>query len=73
MARDLAFDVEKLLKSNNSYLRKKAALATIRLLKKEPDLIETMGERIVALLKDRSHGVLISGALVCNVCARLCV
>jgi AP-1 complex subunit gamma-1 len=60
MARDLAFDVEKLLKSTNAYLRKKASLATIRLLKKEPDLIETVGERIIALLKDRSHGVLIS-------------
>lgn len=60
MARDLASDVEKLLRSNNSYLRKKAALAAIRLLKKEPDLIEHMSERIVALLKDKAHGVLIS-------------
>ena len=61
MARDLASDVEKLLRSNNSYLRKKAALATIRLLKKEPDLIEHMSERIISLLKDRAHGVLITG------------
>lgn len=61
MARDLISDVEKLLRSNNSYLRKKAALATIRLLKKEPDLLEGMDDRIVALLKDRSHGVLITG------------
>lgn len=61
MARDLVSDVEKLLRSSNSYLRKKAALAAIRLLKKEPDLIEGMEERIVALLKDRSHGVLITG------------
>eukprot|EP01041_Mallomonas_annulata_P008450 gene8450-17422_t len=61
MARDLASDVEKLLKANNSYLRKKAALATIRLLRKEPDLIEHMSDRIVALLKDRAHGVLITG------------
>mmetsp|Transcript_20750 Transcript_20750/g.29830 ORF Transcript_20750/g.29830 Transcript_20750/m.29830 type:complete len:839 (+) Transcript_20750:87-2603(+) len=61
MARDLASDVEKLLRANNSYLRKKAALATIRLLKREPDLIEHMSERIVGLLKDRSHGVLITG------------
>ena len=61
MARDLASDVEKLLRSTNSYLRKKATLATIRLLKKEPDLIEHMSERIVALLKDRAHGVLLTG------------
>lgn len=64
MARDLVSDVEKLLRSNNSYLRKKAALATIRLLKKEPDLIEGMADKIVALLKDRSHGVLITGIQV---------
>jgi AP-1 complex subunit gamma-1 len=61
MARDLASDVEKLLRSNNSYLRKKAVLATIRLLKKEPDLIDHMSERTTALLKDRAHGVLITG------------
>lgn len=61
MARDLSSDVEKLLKSNNSYLRKKAALATIRLIRKEPDLIDHMSERIVALLKDRTHGVLLTG------------
>mmetsp|Transcript_18114 Transcript_18114/g.18172 ORF Transcript_18114/g.18172 Transcript_18114/m.18172 type:complete len:870 (+) Transcript_18114:126-2735(+) len=61
MARDLASDVEKLLKANNSYLRKKAALATIRLLRKEPDLVEHMSDRIISLLKDRAHGVLITG------------
>lgn len=61
MARDLASDVEKLLRSTNSYLRKKAVLATIRLLRKEPDLLEHFGERIAGLLKDRAHGVLISG------------
>lgn len=61
MARDLASDIDKLLRSTNSYLRKKAALAAIRLLKKEPDLIEHMADRIVALLKDRAHGVLITG------------
>ena len=60
MARDLISDVEKLLKSNNSYLKKKAALATIRLLKKEPDLTEHITDRIVPLLKDRNHGVLIT-------------
>lgn len=62
MARDLTSDVEKILKGSNSFLRKKAALATIRLLKKESDLIEHLAERIVALLKDRAHGVVITGA-----------
>mmetsp|Transcript_6780 Transcript_6780/g.6894 ORF Transcript_6780/g.6894 Transcript_6780/m.6894 type:complete len:864 (-) Transcript_6780:26-2617(-) len=61
MARDLASDVERILRSTNSYLRKKASLAAIRLLKKEPDLIEQLGECIVSLLKDKAHGVLITG------------
>jgi AP-1 complex subunit gamma-1 len=61
MARDLTSDVEKILRGMSSYLKKKAALATIRLVKKEPDLIEHLTERIVSLLKDRTHGVLISG------------
>ena len=61
MARDLSTDVERILRGSNSYLRKKAALACIRLIKKEPDLIEHLIERIVALLKDRTHGVLIAG------------
>jgi AP-1 complex subunit gamma-1 len=61
MARDLASDVEKILRSSSSYLRKKASLAAIRLLKKEPDLIEQLGECIVSLLKDKAHGVLITG------------
>jgi AP-1 complex subunit gamma-1 len=61
MARDLCPDVEKLLKCGNPYLRKKAALATIRLLKREPDLIEHMSELVMPLFKDRAHGVLITG------------
>ena len=60
MARDLASDVEKILKGMSSYLKKKAALATIRLIKKEPELIEHLSERIITLLKDRTHGVLIA-------------
>jgi len=110
MARDLSTDVERILRGSSSYLKKKAALACIRLIKKvrprpkhthtcthtlasyvgnrrhythpvltphsrprpppaalypfpykEPDLIEHLVERIIALLKDRTHGVLITG------------
>ena len=49
------------LRSSNSYLRKKAALTTIRIFKKVPDLVEDFVERITSLLKDRSHGVLVTG------------
>ena len=60
MARTLAQDVARHLESSNPYVRKKAALATIRLLKRVPELAEDYVDKIVALLKDRSHGVLIS-------------
>jgi AP-1 complex subunit gamma-1 len=60
MARDLARDVDKHLKSTNPYLRKKAALCTIRLLKRVPDLIDTFLPHIVVLLTDKNHNVLLA-------------
>eukprot|EP01117_Protostelium_nocturnum_P002092 TRINITY_DN12733_c0_g1_i1.p1 TRINITY_DN12733_c0_g1~~TRINITY_DN12733_c0_g1_i1.p1 ORF type:complete len:815 (-),score=305.97 TRINITY_DN12733_c0_g1_i1:72-2516(-) len=61
IARDLAPDVEKLLGSTNPYLRKKAALCAIRVLRKCPDLMENFVPRIRSLLSDRNHGVLLTG------------
>ena len=61
MARDLISDVEKLMRSNNSYLRKKSSLSAIRLLRKEPDLIEHFVSNVAPLLKDRAHGVILTG------------
>jgi len=61
IARDLAPEVEKLLGSTNPYLRKKAALCAIRVLRKCPDLMENFVPRIRSLLSDRNHGVLITG------------
>jgi len=43
------------------YLRKKAALCAIRVLRKCPDLMENFVPRIRALLSEKSHGVLITG------------
>lgn len=68
MARDLANDVERQLKNPNPYVRKKAALTTIRLLRKVPDLIDTFLPSIVQLLLDKNHNVLLTGvALVAAV------
>lgn len=61
MARDLANDVEKQLKNPNPYIRKKAALTTIRLLRKVPDLIDSFLPSIVQLLLDKNHNVLLTG------------
>ena len=60
MGRVLAADVSRQLGSSNPYVRKKAALALIRILKRLPELAEDYVDRIAGLLKDRSHGVLIT-------------
>lgn len=41
MARDLAPEVEKLIKSPSPLIKKKAALCAVRLLRKDPELVET--------------------------------
>lgn len=60
MSRDLAPEVDKHLKSGMPYLRKKANLAMARCLTKCPDMVEDFVERVVTLLKDKNHGVLIT-------------
>jgi len=60
MSRDLAPEVDKHLKSGTPYLRKKANLAMARCLTKCPDMVEDFVDRLVTLLKDKNHGVLIT-------------
>ncbi|KAL7522635.1 hypothetical protein ACHAWX_007347 [Stephanocyclus meneghinianus] len=60
MSRDLVPEVEKHLSNSKPYLRKKACLAMARCLTKCPDMIEDFSERLVGLLNDKSHGVLIT-------------
>ncbi|TIB94206.1 hypothetical protein E3Q19_00520 [Wallemia mellicola] len=59
MARDLAQEVEKLLSSNNSYIRKKAALCAMRTVRKLPELHTYYINPAKSLLSDRNHGVLL--------------
>lgn len=66
MARDLATEVEKLLQSNNSYIRKKAALCSVRILRKVPDLADSFLKPATVLLTDKHHGVLIAGVKLCS-------
>jgi AP-1 complex subunit gamma-1 len=60
ICRDCAPEVEKLLSSSNPYLRKKAALAAVRIIRKVPDLAENFVPKLRSLLTDRNHGALLA-------------
>ncbi|KAH0677574.1 hypothetical protein KY285_025375 [Solanum tuberosum] len=65
MARDLAPEVERLLKFRDPNIRKKAALCSIRIIKKVPNLAENFIHAAASLLSEKHHGVLITGVQLC--------
>ncbi|TEB36632.1 Adaptor protein complex AP-1 gamma subunit [Coprinellus micaceus] len=69
MSRDLANEIEKLLGSSNTYIRKKAALCALRVIKKVPDIADHFIGKAKNLLTDRNHGVLLTAiTLVTEMC-----
>ncbi|XP_024987422.1 AP-1 complex subunit gamma-2-like isoform X2 [Cynara cardunculus var. scolymus] len=70
MARDLAPEVERLLQFRDPNVRKKAALCSIRIVKKVPDLVENFVNPVASLLKEKHHGVLLTAM---QLCADLCI
>lgn len=69
MSRDLCNEIEKLLGSSNSYIRKKAALCALRIIRRVPDLMDHFTDKTRALLQERNHGVLLAGiTLVTEMC-----
>ncbi|KAF8963437.1 adaptin N terminal region-domain-containing protein [Flammula alnicola] len=69
MSRDLANEIEKLLGSSNTYIRKKAALCALRVVKKVPDIADHFTAKAKNLLTDRNHGVLLTAiTLVTEMC-----
>ncbi|KAK9365975.1 adaptin N terminal region-domain-containing protein [Lipomyces kononenkoae] len=71
MARDLFTDIEKLVVTQNPYLRKKAALCAMRIIRKVPELEERFVDKAKSLLNDHHHGVLICGmTLVYDLCVQ---
>jgi AP-1 complex subunit gamma-1 len=61
MSRDLFAEVETLISTSNTYIRRKAALCAMRICRKVPDLQEHFLEKAAQLINDRNHGVLLSG------------
>lgn len=69
MARDLAGEIEKLMKSPNAYIRKKAVLCAFRIVRRVPELMEIFLPATRTLLNEKNHGILITGVtLITEMC-----
>ena len=60
ICRDLSPEVEKLMVGSNPFVAKKAALCSIRILRKCPELVDTYIDRVGTLLGSRNHAVLLT-------------
>jgi len=66
MCRDLAPDVLKLLQNGTAYIKKKAALASTRIITRVPEKIDDFAQKVELLLEDRHHGVLVATLQLCQ-------
>lgn len=71
MSRDLAVDVEKIIKNSNPYLKKKAVLCAIRIIRKVPELMEIYIPSVRNLLNEKNHGILMGAiGLITEMCLK---
>lgn len=70
MARDVLHEVQQLVDSSNVYLKKKACLAALRIVKKAPEHCETFIDRLKDVLTERNHGALLTSLSLVNECLR---
>ncbi|XP_036740401.2 AP-1 complex subunit gamma-like 2 isoform X2 [Manis pentadactyla] len=71
MCRDLATEVEKLLLQPSPYVRKKAVLTAVHMIRKVPELSNIFLPPCVHLLHERHHGILLGTiTLITELCER---
>ncbi|XP_029422689.1 AP-1 complex subunit gamma-like 2 isoform X2 [Nannospalax galili] len=71
MCRDLATEVEKLLLQPSPYVRKKAVLAAVHMIRKDPELSSIFLPPCAKLLHERHHGILLGTiTLIMELCER---
>eukprot|EP00762_Andalucia_godoyi_P001381 ANDGO_04795.mRNA.1 AP-1 complex subunit gamma-2 len=68
MLRDLLPAVLKMCDHSNAYIRKKAALAAVRTVRRVSDLVDLVGEKIVNMLQDKNHGMLVASVQLAHEC-----
>lgn len=71
MSRDLAGEIEKLLKTGNAHVKKKACLCATRIVRKVPELMEMFIPLTRTLINDNNHGVQLTGiVLISEMCTK---
>lgn len=70
MARDVLHEVQQLVDSTNVYLKKKACLEALRIVKKAPEHCETFIDRLRDIMSERNHGALLTSLSLVNECLR---
>lgn len=71
MCRDLATEVEKLLLQPSPYVRKKAVLTAVHMIRKDPELSSIFLPPCAKLLHERHHGILLGTiTLITELCER---
>ena len=57
MCREMYAEIQKLIGSTNLFIRKKATMTAVRIIRKVPDMVEEFGKLVENLLQERNHGV----------------
>ncbi|KAM8960051.1 AP-1 complex subunit gamma-like 2 [Pelodytes ibericus] len=71
MCRDLAGEVERLLRTSSGHVKKKAVLCAVHIIRKVPELVEMFIPVSEELLGEKRHGVLYGAVLlVTEICQR---